>query len=121
LREEYFKGHEVTWDEVEKHGLPPIPIEGDSPTSTSPNLEHSKSFSKMIGNLRHAFVHNCFELVGNPITDVRVWNIPSGEKDLCGNRIWQAKLTEQQLRRIADLFIDFLEKKHGHELAENAT
>ena len=68
LREEYFKGHEVTWDEVEEHGLPSIPIEGDPPTSTSLKLKHSKSFSKLIENLRHAFAHNCFEVVGNPIT-----------------------------------------------------
>jgi hypothetical protein len=121
LREEYFKGHEVTWDEVKEHGLPPIPIEGDPPTSTSLKLKHSKSFSKLIENLRHAFAHNCFEVVGNPITGVRVWNIPSRTKDLLENRIWQAELTQQQLRQIADLFIDFLEKRHGHELADNAT
>ena len=70
LREEYFKGQEVTWDEVKKHGLPPMPIEGDPPTPVSPKLEHSKSFSKLIGNLRHAFAHNCFVLVGNPIASV---------------------------------------------------
>ena len=121
LREEYFKGQEVTWDKVEEYGLRPIPIEGDAPTQTCPNLQLSKTFSRLISNLRHAFAHDCFELIGNPIRGVRVWTIPSGNENLHGNRTWQAEISEQQLRQIADLFIGFLEKKHGHELAENAT
>jgi hypothetical protein len=121
LREEYFRKNKVTWDEVKKYGLQPIPIEGDAPTSSSGKLKHSKTFSKLISNLRHGFAHNCFELVGNPITSVLIWNIPPRQSNLPANRIWQAKLTEDQLRHIAELFIDFLEKKHGHELAESAT
>jgi hypothetical protein len=121
LREEYFRGREVTWDRVQEYDFQPIPIEGEVPTETSPKLQPSKTFSKLISNLRHAFAHNCFELVGNPITGVRAWNTPSGQVDSPENRIWQAELSEQQLRQIADLFIDFLEKEHGHELAENAT
>lgn len=122
LREEYFKGDEVTWADVRQYGLQPIHIEGDAPTTAYPELQHSKTFSKLISKLRHAFAHNCFELVGNPITAVKVWNMPPNDKsNKPSNRIWQAKLSEQQLRQIADLFIDFLEKKHGRELSQNAT
>ena len=102
-------------------GLTPIPIEGDAPNPTSPNLKPSKTFSKLISNLRHAFAHNCFELVGNPITGVKVWNVPTGQENKPENRIWQAELSEEQLKQVATLFIDFLEKKHGHELAQDAT
>jgi hypothetical protein len=121
LREEYFKEQEVTWDDVKERGLLPIPVEGDPPTPVSPKLEHSNTFSKLIGNLRHAFAHNCFNLVGNPITGVKIWNIPSKKEDLLENRSWQTELTQQQLRQIAELFVDFLEKVHGHELTENET
>ena len=114
LREEYFKGREVTWDKVEEYNLQSISIEGDVPTRTSPRLEHSKTFSKLISNLRHGFAHNCFELVGNPITSVRVWNIRSEQDNEPKNRTWQAELSGNQLRQIADLFIDFLEKELGH-------
>jgi hypothetical protein len=120
LREEYFKGREVTWDSVQEYGLRPIRMEGDVPTKASPKLQHSTMFSKLIGNLRHAFAHNCFELVGNPITGMKVWNTPPGQADSPENRTWQVELSEQQLRQIAELFIDFLEKEHGNELAENA-
>jgi hypothetical protein len=121
LREEYFKGREVTWDRVQEYDLQPIPIEGEVPTRISPRLQSSKTFSKLIGNLRHAFAHNCFELVGNPITGVRAWNIPPGQVDSPENRIWQAELSEHALLQIANLFIDYLEKEHGRDLAENAT
>ena len=120
LREEYFKGQEVTWDNVKTYGLKPIPIEGDASNTTSPNLKHSKTFSRLISNLRHAFAHNCFELVGNPITGVRVWNVPTGQENKPENRAWQAELSEEQLKEVATLFIDFLERKHGQELAQDA-
>jgi hypothetical protein len=120
LREEYFTESEpkVTWDEVEKYGLQPIRIEGDAPTQTSPNLKHTETFSELISNLRHAFAHNCFELVGDPITGVRVWKIPNRTPNSPKNRTWQAELSEQQLQQVAILFIDFLEKRHGGDLVE---
>ena len=121
LREEYFKGEEVTWDRVDEYGLKRIPIEGDAPCTISPNLKHSETFSKLISNLRHAFAHNCFELVGDPITGLKVWNVPPGKENKPEERIWQAELSEQQLKEVATLFIDFLEKKHGDQLAANAT
>ncbi|MHC4352447.1 MAG: HEPN family nuclease [Planctomycetota bacterium] len=120
LREEYFRGEEVTWKRVEEYGLKPIRIEGDAPSKLSPNLKQSKTFSRLISNLRHAFAHNCFELVGNPITGVKVWNVPAGNENKCKNRNWQANLSEEQLREVATLFIDFLEKKHGQDLPANA-
>lgn len=119
LREEYFKGRAVAWDEVNRYRLQPVCINEDGPTQVSPRLQPGKTFSDLISHLRHAFAHNCFELVGNPITRVKVWNIPPGQADLPKNRIWQAELSEQQLLQIANLFIDFLEKEHGHELGEN--
>jgi hypothetical protein len=120
LREEYFKGREVTWEQVAESGLLPIRIDGELPTETYPNLEHSRTFSKLISKLRHAFAHNCFELTGNPIEGVRVWNIRPGKEDSPENRVWQADVSESQLRQVADLFINFLEKKHGHELDQSA-
>ncbi len=121
LREEYFKNIEVTWDEVERYGLKPIPIEGDDSIPASPKLKKSKTFSKLISNLRHAFSHNGFELLGNPITSVRVWNVPMNEENKPENRVWQAELSEQQLHLLADLFIDYLERRHGHEMANDTT
>ena len=118
LREEYFKGSEVTWDKVKAYGLIPIQIEGDASTQTSPNLKHSETFGELISNLRHAFAHNCFELVGDPITGVRVWKIPNRTPNSPKNRTWQAELSEQQLQQVANLFIDFLEKRHGGDLVE---
>ena len=105
----------MTWDRVKEYGLPRISVEGDARTQTTPKLRHSKTFSKLISNLRHGFAHNCFELVGNPITRVKIWNIPNGEDNLPANRSWQTELSEQQLRQIADLFVDFIEKELGGE------
>lgn len=113
LREEYFKEKEVTWNEVKMLGFDPIVIDGDTPTQTCPNLQPSKTFSKLISNLRQGFAHNNFEFIGDPITGVRIWNIQRNKKDLPHNRIWQAEISEQQLYQIAKLFSEFLEKKHG--------
>lgn len=121
LREEYFKGREVTWEQVAEYGLLPIRIDGELPTDACPNLEPSSSFSKLISKLRHAFAHNCFDLIGNPIEGVRVWNIPLGKEDSAENRVWQADVSESQLRQVADLFINFLETEHGHELPQSST
>lgn len=120
LREEYFKGKEVTWDMVKERGLQPVPIEGDAPTQDSKGLEPSKTFSRLISNLRNGFAHSCFELIGNPISSVRIWTIPNNAENIAANRKWQAELSEQQLRQIADLFIEFLEKEHGRELGQDA-
>ena len=121
LREEYFKGREVTWDNVEEYGLKPIPVEGDAPNETSPKLLHSKTFSKLIGNLRHGFAHNCFDLIGNPIIGVKVWNIPPRKDNVPENRSWQAQLSEEQMRQIAELFVNFLEKELGNGADKNIT
>jgi hypothetical protein len=122
LREEYFKGKEVTWDDVKKLDLCPIPIDGDAKGPTGQELKQSKTFGKLITGLRNAFAHNCFELTGNStITGVKVWNIPPDKKNLPENRIWQAELTEEQLRRIAYLFIEFLEKNMVTACERNLT
>lgn len=119
LREEYFKENDVKWDKVEEYGLQPIHIEEDTPTQTSPKLKHSQTFGKLIGNLRNAFAHNCFELIGDPITGVIVWNIPNRKENLPINRVWQVELSEAQLRQIADLFIDYLEHELDYKFAVN--
>ena len=113
LREEYFKGSEVTWDDVEKHGLQTISVAEDSANEISPRLRKSETFSKLISNLRHAFSHNCFELVGNPITGIKAWNIQTNQENLPENRVWQTELSEKQLLDIATLFMDYLEKNMG--------
>jgi hypothetical protein len=121
LREEYFKGHEVTWDEVKAAGLTPVPVDGDCPNANSSALKPSKTFSKLIGNLRHALAHNCFEFTTDlscrTITGLVVWNVPTKAENKPENRCWQASLSENILREIADLLINFLEKEHGTQVA----
>src|SRR5690606_8552781 len=56
LREEYFRGRNVTWDDVAEQGL-----------LVSESLRNrANHFSQLISKLRHAFAHNNFELIGNP-------------------------------------------------------
>lgn len=122
LREEYFRGHEVTWQEVEGSRLQRLYNESDESNDEFPKLKAITTFSQLISKLRNAFAHNCFELLGSPtITGVRVWNVPDGDKNIPRKRTWQAKLSEQQLRDVAILLVDFLEKKHGHELGQDKT
>lgn len=47
LREEYFKGSEVTWDEVQKHGLQPISVAEESANEISPPSRRSSSKGKL--------------------------------------------------------------------------
>jgi hypothetical protein len=120
LREEYFKGQEVGWEEVERMGLQPIRIAGKEPTPQQPELGTSKTFSKLITNLRHAFAHGGYEFLGHPeITGIRVWNLPMNATDRIVNRTWEAELSEKELKAVAYLFSDYLESVHGPFLPKN--
>jgi hypothetical protein len=123
LREEYFHGKSVTWNDVQNMGLIPVSVKTSARTRQhDPMSLESNSFSQLITHLRHAFAHNNFELVGNrskpksqqEIIGFVVWNMPtSGPKF----RTWQAELSVDELKDIAYLFIAYLEKTRGHELA----
>lgn len=115
LREEYLKDRVVDWKELQVLGLAPILVEGNAASPRRPALKQSKTFSKLISNLRHAFSHNNFDLLGQPtITGIRVWTVPFKKENLPKNRDWQATISGKQLRALAYLLIDFLEKKHGN-------
>lgn len=111
LREEYFKGREVTWDKVEEQML----------LVSDRVRRKGVSFSKVITRLRNAFAHGNYELLGYPeITGIRAWNIPHGKANLPENRNWKDDFTEDELKEIAYLFIGYLEKTRGHELRAEA-
>lgn len=122
LREEYFHGKSVTWDDVRQHGLEPLNISAQERNKEEDAWKHDQpSFSQLITHLRHSFAHNCFLLVGDKsqphgkreIVGLVVWNTPSDKKF----KNWEANVTIDQLRKIAYLFIEYLEKTRGHELA----
>lgn len=127
LREEYFVGKSVSWDDVKTVGLNPITVVDKEKSVEQPELKRANSFSKLIGNLRHAFAHNNFDLIGESgvspasqrITGLRVWNVPAStdldDRRAPERRIWEAEIPEQQLKDIAYLFIDYLEKTRGFE------
>jgi len=117
LREDYFKGDSVTWDEVKNLGLkswdPRLEINGKRASSTSPKLQQTNSFSQLVTRLRNAFAHNCFDLImaedKDLITGITVWNIPTGKTNQL-NRIWEADILESELKGLAYLFVEYLEK-----------
>jgi hypothetical protein len=114
LREDYFKGRKVTWEEVESKGLQRVAIQETKPHVFSPELKTSNMFSKLISNMRHAFAHNNFELLGRPeITGVKVWNNTAKKSKGRRWRTWEAELSEEQLKALAYLFIDYLEAELG--------
>lgn len=122
LREEYFHGRTVTWDDVRHHNLQPVSVSAQKRDDDAEIWNaYQPSFSQLITCLRHAFAHNCFSLVGDKsqprgnreIVGLEVWNTPTGKK----YKTWQANLTIDELKAIAYLFIDYLEKSRGHELA----
>jgi len=111
LREEYFKGKEVSWDDLIKKGLTPVYIAETAPSADLPKLKSHSSFSQLISSIRHEFAHNCFKLSGdsaNKITGITIWNVLPHKKDIGINRSWQAEITEQQLKDLAYLFIDYI-------------
>lgn len=122
LREEYFHGQSVTWDDVRRRGLEPLNISAQKRNNNADIWKaYQPSFSQLITHLRHAFAHNCFSLVGDEsqprgkreIVGLKVWNTPTGKQ----YKTWKANLTIDELKDIAYLFIDYLEKTRGHELA----
>jgi hypothetical protein len=122
LREEYFHGQSVTWDDVRRHNLEPVHISAQKRKDDTDRWEiFQPSFSQLITHLRHSFAHNCFSLVGDEsqprgkreIVGLEVWNTPTGKQ----YKTWEANLTIDELKDIAYLFIDYLEKTRGRELA----
>ena len=121
LREEYFKGKSVSWEDVEDLGLVPIRIAGDAPDVESQELKHTTSFSQLISKLRHGFAHNCFRVIGKPvISGITIWNVKKDFQkcsydEQVAHRCWRATLSEQQIKDISYLLIDYLEGAHKRE------
>jgi hypothetical protein len=119
LREDYFKGSHITWQYVEGLGLANwnhgLEIEGKAPYFQSPNLQKINAFSQLITNLRHAFAHCCFDLIidinTKQITGITAWNVPPGKPKTVENRVWEADIMENELKSLAYLFIEYLEKE----------
>lgn len=114
LREEYFLCKNVSWDEITRKNLTPVVIDSAPPNDVSPKLSPHKNFSQLISKVRHGLSHNCFSLCGDinkKITGIIIWNIPSGKTNVHKNRTWQASMSEQQLKDLSYLFINFIQKE----------
>jgi hypothetical protein len=127
LREDFFKGGDYSWEEVEILLLPSWnpelrDITGKDPSSDKPNLKKAKSFSQLMANIRHAFAHNCYDFfskdTNGEIHGVTVWNLPLRTENLPINRTWEADIEEAQLRSFAYLVIDFLEHTIGRHFSD---
>ena len=122
LREDYFKGGHVSWDRVEDLGLLHERenlknVTGKKATPVSPSLQEVNSFSQLITKLRNAFAHSCFKLTiddgSNQITGVTVWNVPLGQDNRPKNRVWEADISEHDLKSLAYLVVEYIEKELG--------
>jgi hypothetical protein len=122
LREDYFKGRHIGWERVEELKLLQgwynlKSITGKTATQASPNLQKINSFSQLITKLRNAFAHNCFELISDreskQITGITVWNIPSGQDNKPQNRVWEANISELNLKGLAYLVVAYIEQELG--------
>ncbi len=119
LREEYFRDSQITWQYVQQLDLkswkPDLKIRGKVSSSQSPNLRQVNLFSQLMTNIRHAFAHSNFDLIVDPaanrITGVKVWNTPTGKGKVVQDRTWEADIFEDQLRDLAYLFVEYLEKE----------
>lgn len=123
LREDFIKGDNVSWEEVKNLGLINEAnkfenIIGIKATQRSPKLKQVTSFSSLVTNLRHAFAHNCFELLidsnSNKITGVTVWNIPTGDNNITENRVWQENISKDNLKGIVYLVLNYVDKILGN-------
>lgn len=122
LREDFIKGDNVSWEEVKNLGLinelnKLENIFGMKATERSPKLKSITSFSSLVTNLRNALAHNCFELIidsySKKITGVTIWNIPTAEKNIPENRVWQENISEDNLKSIVYLVLDYVDKILG--------
>ncbi len=121
LREDYYKGSGFQWTEM--RSLPSYRLELENITGNvlspeSPNLKQTNSFSQLITKIRHSFAHNCYTLLvrnneerPSLILGVRLWNIPPNAENDPKNRTWQADIKEADLKDLALLLLDYLEKE----------
>ena len=127
LREDYFKGKHISWEDEDVRSLETLQGRNDLKNTTgkpgnheSPYLQKVNSFSQLVTKLRHAFAHNCFDLIpdgSNQIAGITVWNTPPNRENTPENRIWEADILEKELKDLAYLIVEYIEKKHG-ELGE---
>ena len=117
LREDYYKATCISWDQVVlPKGFDPKNIAGKEANKNSPKLKKLHSFSQLVTKLRHAFAHNCFSLEidkADKITGVTIWNIPLRQANRPENRVWEADITESDLKSLANLVVEHIQKKIG--------
>lgn len=114
LREEYIKSASIAWEDLEKKGLARFDVQANPCNEKSPCLVPHRNFSQLITNTRHAFAHNCFALQkssSNEISGITLWNIPNGQENQPEFRSWEITLSEQQLKGLALLFMDYVEQE----------
>ncbi len=118
LREDYFLGSHVTWEEIERMGLLAgrehlKKITGNKATYECPELQKVNTFSQLITRLRHGFAHNCYNLKieNRTITGIKIWNTNSEKKFEKKDWKWEADLSENDLKGCAFLAIDYLVAK----------
>ena len=118
LREDFIKSDHVEWEAIGKlNFIKDIEqfkkLTGLPPTSECTKLQSISTFSGLITNLRNAFAHNCFDLIidekTNAIIGVTVWNISSGCKNTKENRTWQEDFSEEQLKNVLNLVLNYVE------------
>lgn len=120
LREDYLWGESVKWDDIEAIGLKKVIINDHKPKTSRPNLVQVNSFSQLITNLRHSFAHSNFKFINRQgqIKGLRVWNMPpkleKKDRDKKELRIWQADLSEEQIKEVTFLLIDYLQWDLNH-------
>lgn len=99
VREDYFKAPRgssepaVTWQNLEEADL-----------HISPSIrEKASAFSTLISNLRNGLAHNGYDFL---VSDGEIAGIK-----VKTNKGWSADFSEDELREIANLAVDYLERK----------
>lgn len=102
MREKYIKDNHVSWEEIEQLGIS---------VSARFKSKHT-SFNRLISDMRHAFAHNYFNLLGRPdITEIELWlpkNEDEEEKDT--NRKWGNKFSKTDLEEIISMLYSYVEQ-----------
>lgn len=104
--------HDLTWDDLRVEAAKYSRKDGRS---------SSDAFSDLIGNLRNAFAHCCWEFYSDDdgeIKGLKLWNVPhESMRHKRDKWYWQETLSEAQIRAIAFVFIEYLEATRGREVA----
>jgi hypothetical protein len=119
VREDYTLGEEISWQNVQERGLQRLDIPERREMRKNPDLASVNNFNQWITNIRHALAHNNYELLGDPITHIRVWTTKKISRDTdreqrrwiryqTDNWTWEAVLSEDELYKVANTLLDYL-------------